>query len=89
MFRTQLHIYALGYQELTGRRPDYVEIYALEERKRTPRSVDDDFITDVKENVHVAAKALRTSAMPMVPAAKKCRVCDYRRMCSAGVKAAP
>jgi DNA helicase-2/ATP-dependent DNA helicase PcrA len=23
----QLHVYALGYQELTGRRPDYVEIY--------------------------------------------------------------
>ena len=40
--RDQLHIYALGYQELTGRRPDYVEIYELDERKRKPRSVDDD-----------------------------------------------
>jgi DNA helicase II / ATP-dependent DNA helicase PcrA len=24
---TQLHVYALGYQELTGKRADYVEIY--------------------------------------------------------------
>jgi len=24
---TQLHVYALGYQELTSRRPDYVEVY--------------------------------------------------------------
>ncbi len=86
---TQLHIYALGYQDLTGRRPDYVETYALEERKRTPRAVDDDFITDVKEKAHVAAEALRTSAMPAAPAAKRCGACDYRRMCSAGAKAAP
>jgi DNA helicase II / ATP-dependent DNA helicase PcrA len=28
---TQLHVYALGYQDLTGRRPDYVEIYELDE----------------------------------------------------------
>ena len=48
---TQLHVYALGYQDLTGRRPDYVEIYELDERKRKPRSVDDDFIADVKTKV--------------------------------------
>ena len=56
----QLHVYALGYQDLTGRRPDYVEIYELDERKRKPRSVDDDFISDVKTKVRDAAAALRT-----------------------------
>jgi DNA helicase-2/ATP-dependent DNA helicase PcrA len=86
---TQLHIYALGYQELTGRRADYVETYALEERKRTPRSVDDEFIADVKDKVRDAAKALRTGAMPVAPATKKCGACDYRRLCTAGVKAVP
>ena len=55
----QLHVYALGYQELTGRRPDFVEIYELDERKRKPRSVDDDFIDEVKSGVRRAAKALR------------------------------
>ena len=30
---TQLHIYALGYQELTGRDADYVEVYELDEQK--------------------------------------------------------
>jgi DNA helicase-2/ATP-dependent DNA helicase PcrA len=85
---TQLHIYALGYQELTGKRADYVETYALEERKRTPRSVDDDFIKDVKDKVRGAAQALRTGAMPVAPSAKKCGDCDYRRMCTAGRAAA-
>ena len=40
----QLHTYALGYKELTGRDPDYVEIYELAERSPKPRSVDEDFI---------------------------------------------
>jgi len=81
---TQLHVYALGYEELTGRRADFVEIYELDERKRKPRSVDDDFIEDVKKNVRGAASALRQGAMPTTPASSKCSKCDYRGMCSAG-----
>lgn len=84
----QLHVYALGYQDLTGRRPDYVETYELDERKRRPRSVDDDFIADVKMQVRDAAKALRSGVLPTVPAPKKCRTCDYRGMCTAGRAAA-
>ena len=85
----QLHIYALGYQDLTGRRPDYVEVYELDERKRKPRSVDDDFIADVKMKVREAAGALRTGALPARPSAKKCKACDYRGMCSAGRAVTP
>lgn len=84
----QLHIYALGYQDLTGHPADYVEIYDLDERKRKPRSVDDDFIDDVKTKVRDAAQALRTSTLPATPAARKCGRCDYRGMCSAGTRAA-
>ena len=81
---TQLHVYALGYQDLTGRRPDFVEIYELDERKRKPRSVDDHFIADVKSKIRDAAEALRTATLPTVPAPKKCGSCDYRGMCTAG-----
>ena len=81
---TQLHVYALGYQDLTGRRPDYVETYELDERKRKARSVDDDFISDVKTKTRAAAEALRTSALPTAPARSKCSTCDYRGMCTAG-----
>ena len=81
---TQLHVYALGYQELTGRRPDYVEIYELDEGNRKSRSVDDDFINDVQVDVRQAADALRKSNLPAAPAFKKCGSCDYRGMCTAG-----
>lgn len=80
---TQLHVYALGYQDLTGRRPDYVEIYELDERKRKPRSVDDDFVEDVKHRTRDAATALRSGQLPAAPSPKKCASCDYKGMCSA------
>ena len=86
---TQLHVYALGYQELTGRNPDYVEIYELDQGKRKPRSVDDEFIHEVKAKTRDAAQALRLSNLPATPAPRKCRDCDYRGMCTAGRNAAP
>jgi DNA helicase-2/ATP-dependent DNA helicase PcrA len=79
---TQLHIYALGYEELTGRRADYVEIYELDDRKPNRRTVDEDFIKDVKANVREAAKALRQGDLPPTPTTSKCAKCDYRGMCS-------
>jgi DNA helicase-2/ATP-dependent DNA helicase PcrA len=82
----QLHIYALGYEELTGKRADYVEVYELDERKRKSRSVDDSFIADVKKKVGKAAQALRESKMPPVPTEKKCGACDYHGMCTAGAR---
>jgi ATP-dependent DNA helicase UvrD/PcrA len=80
----QLHVYALGYQNLTGRRPDYVETYELDEGKRKPRSVDDEFIEDVQMHTQEAAKALRSGALPPQPIPNKCAKCDYCGMCTAG-----
>lgn len=80
---TQLHIYALGYQELTGRPADYVEIYELDEQKQKRRSVDDEFIADVKRDVRGAAQALRENNLPVRPSIKTCGQCDYCNLCSA------
>ncbi|MFH1047235.1 MAG: ATP-dependent DNA helicase [Patescibacteria group bacterium] len=83
---TQLHTYALGYVELTGRRADYVEIYDLDLGKRKPRPVDDAFIDDVKKVVLTAAKALREVSFVPDACKKNCNTCDYKRMCTAGAK---
>jgi DNA helicase-2/ATP-dependent DNA helicase PcrA len=79
---TQLHIYALGYQELTGRNADYVEIYELDKQRQNRRSVDDEFIDDVKRDVRGAADALRKNALVPRPHKKTCGACDYRNLCS-------
>lgn len=83
----QLHTYALGYQELTGDRPNFVEIYELEGRKRKPRSVDDDFMQDVRDDTLAAARALRGGGFPARPSKSRCSKCDYLQMCSAGLTA--
>lgn len=84
---TQLHIYALGYQELTGRRADYVEIYQLDDQKQKRRPVGDEFMDDVKRDVRAAAQALRENNLVPAPAKKSCNECDYCNLCSAAIRA--
>ena len=80
----QLHIYALGYEELTGTRADFVEIYELEEQRRKVRTVDDDFIADVRGKVKSAANELRQGNLKPVPSQLACGNCDFRRLCPEG-----
>jgi DNA helicase-2/ATP-dependent DNA helicase PcrA len=80
----QLHIYALGYRELTGRDADFVEIYNLDEGKRVPRSVDEELIEDVRGDVQRAAKSLRVNSFDPQPERAKCSKCDYLAFCSKG-----
>jgi DNA helicase-2/ATP-dependent DNA helicase PcrA len=84
---SQLHVYALGYQELTGRRADYVETYELDHQKQIRRPVGDEFMEDVKRDVHAAAKALRANSLGAKPERKTCGRCDYCNLCSAAVQA--
>ena len=53
-------------QRCAGRRLDYVGIYELDDRRRKPRSVDDDFLADVRDGVRDAAEALRRGALAPV-----------------------
>ena len=81
----QLHTYALGYEELTGRDADYVEIYELRERKPKRRSVDEDFIGSVRKRTRKAAKSLRKMRLKPKPSKGRCRRCDFSRICSASM----
>lgn len=80
----QLHTYALGYRELTGRDADYVETYELDEGNRKPRSVDEEFMNDVMEKTLEAANALRAGEFEARPERSRCGSCDQRPICSAG-----
>lgn len=79
----QLHTYALGYEELTGRDADFVEIYELRERNPKTRAVDDEFIDDVRKKTKEAATALRKMDLLPAPTALKCQRCDFSSLCSA------
>lgn len=81
----QLHIYALGYRELTGKDADFVETYELDTQTRKPRAVDDDLIADVVGRVKAATQALRSNSFPATPSETQCGRCDFARLCSAAV----
>ena len=85
----QLHIYALGYRDLTGRNADYVETYELDSQTRHSRSVDDAFVEDVKGIVKNTARALRANRYPHKPSREVCGRCDFSSICSASVAASP
>jgi DNA helicase-2/ATP-dependent DNA helicase PcrA len=78
----QLHIYALGYEQLTGERADLVEIYNLDAQDSQPRAVDQHFIDVVKEDVANAARALRIGEFSAAPSSRKCRKCDHADLCA-------
>lgn len=78
----QLHIYALGYRELTGRDADFVEIYELDTQTRKTRTVDNELIDEVRTKVADTAAALRSNSFAPAPALDKCAKCDFKRLCS-------
>jgi DNA helicase-2/ATP-dependent DNA helicase PcrA len=83
----QLHIYALGYRELTGNDADFVETYELDTQTRKPRAVDADLIADVVGKVKSTADALRANSFPATPNAIQCGRCDFSRLCSSSIAA--
>lgn len=82
----QLHVYALGYHQLTGRDADYVQIYELDEQKPKTRSVDQEFITEVKHKVRKAANDLHCQSLKPNPVGRTCKDCDFRNLCSSAIQ---
>jgi DNA helicase-2/ATP-dependent DNA helicase PcrA len=73
----------------TGRDADYLETYQLDNQKRVARSVHEEDIEAVKEQIKLTARALRDAKFPPKPSKKACGRCDFCRMCSAGSKIMP
>lgn len=80
----QLHTYVLGYDELIGKWPDFVEIYDLEGRASNARPVDAEFVEELRKSVQQAADAIRTDSFDAEPTETKCRECGVRDLCAPG-----
>ncbi|SBW22698.1 DNA/RNA helicase [Candidatus Protofrankia californiensis] len=81
--RDQLHVYALGYQDLTGQRADLVEVLNLDERSRSTREVvDESLLGDIQDKIRDAGEALRTNDLPRHRHwCKACVTCDLAGIC--------
>lgn len=82
--RDQLHVYAVGYQELTGKSADLIEVLNLDEKGKTTREpVNDPLLTAVRDKIREAGDALRSNNLPRLSAwdEQKCGTCDLIGLC--------
>lgn len=76
----QLHIYALGYQQLTGDRADMVEIYNLDQGAGAVvrELVDDTMLRQSEAEIVSAGRAIKGNRLRRV---EKCGGCDFQGIC--------
>jgi DNA helicase-2/ATP-dependent DNA helicase PcrA len=88
--RQQLHIYALGYQQLTGSRADLVEIYNLDEGvgARVRELVDDGMLRQTEESIVHAGREIKVNRLSRAVQCGECGVCDVRGICRSDVRVA-
>jgi DNA helicase-2/ATP-dependent DNA helicase PcrA len=81
--RDQLHVYALGYQELTGQRADLVEVLNLDKDAVSTREVvNDDLLSDIRGRIRGAGTSLRENSLPRLDVwCQACDVCDLAGLC--------
>jgi DNA helicase-2/ATP-dependent DNA helicase PcrA len=82
--RDQLHVYAVGYQELTGKSADLIEVLNLDEKGKTTREpVNDPLLTAVRDKIRDAGEALRTDKLPRLSTWDEhaCGSCDLVGLC--------
>jgi DNA helicase-2/ATP-dependent DNA helicase PcrA len=84
--RDQLHVYAVGYEELTGNSADLIEVLNLDEKGQTKREpVNDPLLTDVRAKIRDAGERLRKNDLPRLPSWHEhaCGTCDMVGLCRA------
>jgi DNA helicase-2/ATP-dependent DNA helicase PcrA len=82
--RDQLHVYAVGYQDLTGTSADLLEVLNLDEKGKTTReSINDSLLVAVREKISRAGEALRTNDLPRLTVWENttCGSCDLVGLC--------
>lgn len=73
--RQQLHVYAMGYQELTGTSADLIEVLNLDERGKSTREVvDTDLLDGTTTMIRNAGEAIRSNDLLRVE--RWCETCD-------------
>jgi len=79
----QLHVYALGYEELTGTGADVVEVRNLDEKGTSERdAVREARLSDVRDRIRLAGEAVRENQLPRHPDwVHACNTCDLVGLC--------
>jgi DNA helicase-2/ATP-dependent DNA helicase PcrA len=83
----QLTIYAMGYEALTGRLPDAVQLHFLESGLVGRAEVDDGRLAKARDQIRQAAAGIRAREFGARPDYLACSYCAFREICpSSAVK---
>ena len=78
----QLHIYAAGYEQLSGRRADLIEVHNLDKGGAKREVVDDALMKSTVAGVVEAGRKLRENNLPRLQTwCEKCASCDMVEVC--------
>ena len=79
----QLHVYVVGYEELTGERADLVEVLNLDEKADSKREVvNDELLSDIRTKIQHAGEDLRANHLPRLHSwCDTCDRCDLAGLC--------
>lgn len=82
--RQQLHVYSMGYHELTGELADLIEIHNLDKGGAIREEVDLSLIEDTERAVAGAGNGLRENRLPRLQQwSAPCTRCDVAGICRA------
>lgn len=77
----QLKIYSLGYQELTGKTADYMEIYHLDSENTARKPITQDTVAAVKDDIREAAQHIRKNELYKKCSKENCSKCHLSHLC--------
>ena len=78
----QLHVYAVGYQQLTGKNASLIEIHNLDKGGAKREAIDQNLIDSTLATVTEAGKKLRDNELPRLPKwCGTCSSCDISGIC--------
>ena len=78
----QLHVYAVGYQQLTGKNADLIEIHNLDKGGAKREVIDGELIRETMAAVTDAGRRLRSNELSRLPRwSSTCSDCDTAGIC--------
>jgi DNA helicase II / ATP-dependent DNA helicase PcrA len=81
----QLHVYAVGYQQLTGKNADLIEIHNLDRGGAKREEIDQNVISSTLKTISDAGQKLRENDLPRLNVwSTTCASCDMVGICRDG-----
>lgn len=80
--KRQLHVYAVGYEQLTGKRANLIEVHNMDKGGASREVIDENLVSSTLTRITEAGNRLRENQLPRLPRWEdKCERCDVSAIC--------